>query len=276
MPGKHFVMILFPPAKINLGLRVTGKRGDGYHNIESIFYPVPLCDVMEFAPASRFQLTVEGRKVTGSTGQNILTRTWELLHRRFSIPPVEVILLKNIPAGSGLGGGSADAAFFLKGLNDYFHTGLSAQKLSELSLQLGSDVPFFLHNTPALVTGRGEKVQPVSLVLSGLWLVIVFPRISFSSAGMFSLVKPEKPDRSPLEITRLPVKRWPEVLKNDFEEVAFGREPALAEIKSRLVAAGALVASLTGSGSALFALYEEEPDTRALSPWGEIFKYKMK
>ena len=268
-------MILFPPAKINLGLRVTAKRSDGYHHIESVFYPVPLRDVLEFAPSGKFRLRLFGKQVPGKPDENIVAKTWVLLHRCYSIPPVEAVLLKNIPVGSGLGGGSSDAAFFLKGLNDYFRLGLSAKKLSELALQLGSDVPFFLGNTPALVTGRGEKVQPVRLDLGGLWLVIVFPRVSFSTAGMFSLVKPENPKISPKEMVQLPVNRWPSVLKNDFEKVAFDREPLLAEIKNRLLAAGALAASLTGSGSALYGLYEKEPDTSTLISLGEVFKYKM-
>jgi 4-diphosphocytidyl-2-C-methyl-D-erythritol kinase len=197
------------------------------------------------------------------------------MHRHFSVPPVEVVLLKNIPVGSGLGGGSSDAAFFLKGLNDYFHLNLSDEKLSELALSLGSDVPFFLTNRPALVTGRGESVSPLQLNLGGLWLVIVFPRVSFFTAGMFSLLKPEKPEISPKEIVRLPVNQWSQVLINDFEKVAFDREPALAAIKDRLLLEGALVVSLTGTGSALFGIYKKEPETASLSLLGEVFKYKM-
>lgn len=269
-------MILFPPAKINLGLRVTGKRQDGFHNIESIFYPVPMCDVLEFTASDRFRLTVEGRKVPGNIDENILTRTWQLMRRYYQVGPVEAVLLKNIPVGSGLGGGSSDAAFFLKGLGKFFNLHLSENEYRKLALQLGSDVPFFLSATPALVRGRGEVVSPVTLGLRGFWVVIVFPETSFSTAGMFSQVRAEKAGISLKEIVQLPINQWQELLKNDFEKVAFEREPALAGIKSRLLASGALYASLTGTGSALYGLYDKEPKTEAVAaPGCEIFKYRM-
>ncbi len=269
-------MILFPPAKINLGLRVTGKRGDGYHNIESVFYPVPMYDVLEFNTAPRFLLTLAGRKIPGKAEQNILTRTWQFMHQCYSVPPVEVVLLKNIPLGSGLGGGSADAAFFLKGLNTFFQLQLPESTLLEMALQLGSDVPFFIHNRPALVRGRGEKILPLTFRLHGFWLVIVYPGFSFSTEKMFSELVPQKTETRLGEIVNLPVGQWSSVLQNDFEKVAFRGKPLLKQIKAGLLASGALFASLTGSGSALFGVYDKKPDTTSLYRWGEVFSYKMK
>ncbi len=268
-------MILFPPAKINLGLQVTGKRGDGYHNIESVFYPVPMYDVLEFGASARFRLTLAGRKIPGKAKKNILTRTWEIIHQRYSIPPVEAVLLKNIPLGSGLGGGSSDAAFFLKGLNAFFQLNLPERTLLELALQLGSDVPFFLQNRPALVWGRGEKISPLTFRLHGLWLVIVYPGFSFSTEKMFSEVVPQKPETRTEDLVNQPVDQWPSVLQNDFEKVAFRYKPALKQIKASLLASGALFASLTGSGSALFGIYDKKPDSSSLHRWGEVFSYQM-
>ncbi len=268
-------MILFPSAKINLGLRVTAKRTDGFHNIESVFYPVPLYDVVEFGEALKFKLTLFGKPVPGKVSENILNKTWKLLHRHFHIPPVEICLLKNIPAGSGLGGGSADASFFMKGLNDFFQLKITDKKLMALATQLGSDCPFFIQNTPAFVTGTGEVVQPCNLNLSGLYLVLVIPRLHLSTDTLFQRVVPEVSEISVQEMVNQPVRKWQHLLTNDFEKIVFRDHPVLAKTKEELISQGALYASMTGTGSTLYGLFETNPETKILNKYGTICKYKL-
>jgi len=268
-------MVLFPTAKINLGLRVSGKRKDDFHNIESVFYPIPMSDVIEFCEAQEFKLEIFGKTVPGKLSENILFTTWKLLHDYYNIPPLAVILLKNIPAGSGLGGGSADAAFFLKGMNDFFGLMITPEKLAEFALQLGSDCPFFLYNAPAFVSGRGEVIQPVEHVLNGLWLVLVIPEIHVSTAEMFSRVHPEIAEMPLTEIMKLPVGSWPGLLSNDFEKVVFTVYPRLVKIKQALMGKGALFASMTGTGSALYGIFERKPETAGLEKLGNVFSYQL-
>lgn len=268
-------MILFPSAKINLGLRIIGKRNDGYHNIESFFYPIPLNDVIEFKKAPKFKLSLFGRHIPGKLSENILVKTWELMHMHYSIPPVEISLLKNIPPGSGLGGGSSDAVFFMKGLNNYFQLNITEKELSKLAIQLGSDCPFFVQNIPALVTGRGEIVQPVKLNLSGLYMILIIPEISLSTRDIFSKITQNTANTSIQEIIRMPVKSWHKLLTNDFEEVVFGNYPVLSKIKNKLISHGAIVASMTGTGSAVYGLFEAKPKTDPMYKYGETHCYKL-
>ena len=268
-------MILFPTAKINIGLRVTAKRKDGFHNIESIFYPVPLKDVIEFRKASGFKFTTYGKSVPGKLSENLIQKSWHLLHQHFSIPPVEVNLLKNIPLGSGLGGGSADAAFFIKGLNDFFQLNLTEKKLMELAAQLGSDCPFFIRNKPAFVTGRGEAIRPCKLNLNGIFLILVIPELHFSTKKLFSKVIPKTREISLREFVRQPINQWQNLIVNDFEKQAFRDFPLLAEIKTTLLNKGALYASMTGTGSALYGLFNKKPETEKLEKQGTIYIYKL-
>ncbi len=268
-------MILFPSAKINLGLRVTAKRSDGFHNIESIFYPIPFSDVIELREASEFRLTVYGKPVPGELSENLLCKTWKLLYRHYNIPPVETSLLKNIPAGSGMGGGSADAIFFLKGLNDFFKLNITDEKLTDFATQLGSDCPFFVRNAPAFVTGRGEIIQPCNLDLSTLFLVLVIPEIYLPTSTLFSEIVPKTTETSALEIVRQPVKQWKQLLTNDFENIVFRNYPVLAKIKIELIDRGASYASMTGTGSALYGIFETKPEIEALYKYGTIYKYKL-
>jgi 4-diphosphocytidyl-2-C-methyl-D-erythritol kinase len=268
-------MILFPNAKINIGLRVTDRRSDGFHAIESLFYPLPMCDVLEFLPAQTFRLQLFGKAVPGAPSDNLVSKTWHLMHHGFSIPAVEAVLLKNIPPGSGLGGGSSDAAFFLMGLNDFFHLQLSQENLMEIALQLGSDVPFFLRNRPAFVSGRGEKFSVADRDLSGYWLVVVWPGMSFSTSDMFAGVKYRKPQLPLEKLLRQPVEKWKEKVVNDFEALAFAEKPVLAEIKQEFYRSGALYASLTGTGSALYGIFREKPQIRNFMAYGEVFRYVL-
>ena len=268
-------MILFPSAKINLGLRVTAKRTDGFHNIESIFYPVPLKDVIEFREASEFKLTLYGKPVPGNISENLLVKTWKLLSRYYRIPPVEISLLKNIPVGGGLGGGSADAAFFMKGLNDFFQLNITDNKLMAFAAQLSSDCPFFVLNTPAFVTGRGEIVHSCNLNLSTLFLVLIIPPLHLSTGSLFQRVVPKISEISVKDIVSLPVNQWQKLLGNDFEKVVFRYYPVLAKAKKELISRGALYASITGTGSALYGLFETDPEIEVLNKYGTIYKYKL-
>jgi len=268
-------MLLFPSAKINLGLRVTAKRSDGFHNIESIFYPVPLYDVVEFRVASENKLTIFGKPVPGKLSENLLGKTWKLLYRYYKIPPVEISLLKNIPAGSGLGGGSADATFFLKGLNDFFQLNITVGKLMDFAAQLGSDCPFFVRNRPAFVTGRGEIIQSCNLNLSNLFLVLVIPGLPLSTRTLFQRIVPKTSEISMQELVNRPVNRWQRQLSNDFEKIVFQDYPSLAKAKEELISRGALYASMSGTGSTLYGLFKTNPETETLNRYGKIYKYKL-
>lgn len=268
-------MILFPSAKINLGLRVTAKRNDGFHNIESLLYPISLQDVLEFKEAAVCKLKLYGKPIPGKLSENLLCKTWVLLKKYYDIPPLEVHLLKNIPAGSGLGGGSSDAAFFLKGLNDLFQLRITDEKLMDLAAQLGSDCPFFIQNTPALVSGKGEITEACRLDLSGLYLVLVVPGVHLSTGHLFSMIKPGIPDLPISEIIKLPIIRWQNLLRNDFEKIVFTHYPVLAKLKQELINRGALYASITGTGSALYGLFKTKPEINNLTKYGTTYQYRL-
>ncbi|GMT45724.1 MAG: 4-diphosphocytidyl-2-C-methyl-D-erythritol kinase [bacterium] len=268
-------MILFPPAKINLGLRVTAKRNDSFHNVESFLYPIPLQDVLEFREAAVCQLKLYGKPIPGRLSENLLCKTWKLLKKHYDISPVEIHLLKSIPAGSGLGGGSSDAAFFLKGLNDFFQLRITDEKLMDLAAQLGSDCPFFIQNTPALVSGKGEIAETFQLDMSGLYLVLIVPDVHLSTGHIFSMIKPGTPDLSISEIIKLPITRWQSLLRNDFEKIVFIRYPVLAKLKQEFINRGTLYASMTGTGSALYGLFETKPEINNLAKYGTTYQYRL-
>ena len=250
-------MILFPNAKINLGLHVLEKRADGYHDIESLIYPLPFYDVLEILPSESFRIVVYGARIPEN--KNLITKTWEAIQARFDIPPVEVHLLKNIPPASGLGGGSSDAAFFVQAMNRMFSLNLSATEMKKTVSGIGSDCPFFIENHPALVTGKGDSISPVNFSLFGYYVALVLPGITIASREAYENMKPFK-NRKPLgEVIRYPMEKWKDHLVNDLEKYAFTRHPELEKIKTTLYNAGAVYASLTGSGSAVFGIFNS-PD----------------
>ncbi len=250
-------MIYFPNAKINLGLAVTELRSDGFHHIETCYYPIPLFDVLEFVESSQFELTVFGNQLEGPIEDNLITKVWQLMHREFQVPPVKVALLKKIPTGAGLGGGSSDAAFFIKGLNTLFSLGLSNNQMEAVSAKLGSDCPFFIRNQPAIGKGRGEVLVDVPLSLSGYQLTLVFPGYFISTALAFRKVVPHSIDYSFADVLALHPTKWRYLLVNDFQPVATAMHPKTGQIIDQLYLAGATYASLTGSGSVVFALSEK-------------------
>ena len=249
-------MIVFPNGKINLGLSVLNKRIDGFHNIESVVYPVPIYDVLEFQPSTKFTLSTYGMQIPGKTEDNIVYKAWELLQDEYKIPPIEIKLVKGIPIGSGLGGGSSDAAILIKSLNEYFELGLSAEILFQLAEKLGSDCPFFIKNSVTMIQGRGEILKRLDLSLKGKHIVIVCPEIQISTQEAFQKIQPSKPKIELSEAISLPIEQWQDKLVNDFEELIFKEHPTLKGIKTILKNECALYTSLSGSGAAIYGIFD--------------------
>jgi 4-diphosphocytidyl-2-C-methyl-D-erythritol kinase len=254
-------MLTFPNAKINLGLNITAKRVDGYHDIESCFYPIPMKDALEIIPSESLKFNSTGIPIPGNSEDNLVIKAYHLIKADFDIPAVEIILHKNIPMGAGMGGGSADGAFMLTLLNDYFKLNISKEKLEEYALKLGSDCPFFIENKPKLVTGRGELFEETSIDLSGYYIGLVFPAIHISTAEAYNGIIPLKAEISVKEsIENHPIEEWKMILKNDFEKGIFRTHPELQAIKNKFYDDGAVYASMTGSGSTIFGLFDKSID----------------
>jgi 4-diphosphocytidyl-2-C-methyl-D-erythritol kinase len=250
-------MIAFPNAKINLGLNILRKRADGYHDIESCFYPIPWKDALEIIPSDALEFSSEGLEIPGDWKNNLCIRAYELLKHDFQIGPVKIILLKKIPMGAGLGGGSADGAFMLSLLNDHFQLNLSKEQLETYALQLGSDCPFFIANRPVIAKGRGEQLEPVELDLKGYWLVIKNPGTHISTKEAYEGINPKQPMDSVRDILLKPIEEWRDCLQNDFEKPIFHKYPELQRLKEELYEEGALYASMTGSGSTVYGIFGE-------------------
>lgn len=249
-------MICFPNAKINLGLNVTGKRPDGYHNLETLFYPIPLRDALEVVPAGSFSFSQTGIALEGTAEENLVMKALERMKARFDIQPLEVHLHKAIPFGAGLGGGSADAAFMLKLVNDVGRLGLSDGELEEMAATIGADCPFFIRNQPVFASGTGNVFTPADLSLKGYTICLVKPDIAVSTPEAYSLLTPAFPETPAKEVIRKPVREWKGLLVNDFEKSVFARYPEIRRIKEALYDAGAVYAAMSGSGSAVFGLFE--------------------
>lgn len=256
-------MITFPIAKINLGLNVVEKRPDGYHNLETVFYPVQIQDALEifemapdFPSAVDCDLKVTNIHIDGDEQRNLIVRAYQLLKRDFpQLPRIHAHLYKGIPTQAGMGGGSSDCGFMLSLLNRQFQLGLSDEQLIDYAAQLGADCPFFILNTPCYAEGIGEKLQPIPLDLSGLYLAIVRPAIPVSTKEAFSLITPRHPEKNCRDIVMSPVDSWRDQLVNDFEKSVFTLYPEIGRIKQRLYDLGAVYAAMSGSGSSLFGLF---------------------
>ncbi|HTM65583.1 MAG TPA: 4-(cytidine 5'-diphospho)-2-C-methyl-D-erythritol kinase [Flavipsychrobacter sp.] len=251
-------MLTFPNGKINLGLYITNRREDGYHDLETVFYPIALKDALEIVKgAEQTNLFVSGKAVAGSKEENIVWKAYELLRQQFphKIPILDIYLNKGIPMGAGLGGGSADGAFMLKLLNDFCGLKLSQQQLAARALELGSDCPFFIYNTPQFATGRGEVMQPVAIDLSDYAIQLVCPAVHISTAKAFRMLSPKPASFDLKMLPTIAVKDWKHQVSNDFEEPIFNLHPALKDVKQQLYNQGALYASLSGSGSTIFGIF---------------------
>lgn len=263
-------MVVFPWAKINLGLYITEKRSDGFHNIESLFYPIPFCDVLEILPSEQASFQSSGLPIPGSQEQNLCWKAYECLKKDHKLGPVQLHLHKIIPMGAGLGGGSSDAAQVLMGLNACFQLGLGPEDLWAYAHALGSDCGFFLQEHAAIGRGRGDELQAYELDLSSYYLVLLHPQVHISTAAAYARVRPKTPDFALEGLNQVPIKEWKHCLQNDFEAALFPSHPILAEIKQGLYAQGAIYAAMSGSGSALFGLFHSAP---SLGP--ELEKWKV-
>jgi 4-diphosphocytidyl-2-C-methyl-D-erythritol kinase len=249
-------MLAFANAKINLGLNVTDKRTDGYHNLETVFYPVNLYDVIEITPDTITSCDIRGIDIPGDAADNICLQAYHLLAKDYELPPVKITLLKNIPVGAGLGGGSADAAFLIKLLNDKFELGLTTGAMEDYARILGADCAFFIQNKPVYAFGKGDEFLPVTVDLSRYFKVLVKPAVHVSTADAYGGLSPAFPESPLKELINLPVTEWKGKLKNDFEERIFVKYPEISQIKEQLYLAGATFALMSGSGSSVFALFE--------------------
>ena len=254
-------MIAFPNAKINLGLNIINKRTDGYHNIETVFYPIPLHDVLEVvhAPAGTSDYTWQnsGLAIDAPAHENIVIKALKLVKKSYDLTPIAIQLHKIIPFGAGLGGGSADAAAMIKLLDQFFELGITLTEQKTMAAQLGADCPFFIENKPSYATGIGDQLTPVNLSLAGYYLVLVKPNIHVSTPEAYSGVTPQRPLVGISEIIKRPVEEWREQLTNDFEATVFKKYPSIEAIKEQLYSKGAIYSSMSGSGSSVFGLFEE-------------------
>ncbi|HZL12291.1 MAG TPA: 4-(cytidine 5'-diphospho)-2-C-methyl-D-erythritol kinase [Prolixibacteraceae bacterium] len=252
-------MISFPNAKINLGLHITEKRPDGFHNLETVFFPVGWSDVLEFAEADEFRFTSSGIRISCDPESNLVMKAYRLLQKDFRLPTLKIHLHKQIPFGAGLGGGSSDGAFMLRMLNKTYDLNISEEKLLDYAAQLGSDCPFFILNKPVFATGRGEIMQETDIRLNGMFIWLIKPPVEVSTANAFQFIEPKKTDFSLTEVLSRPVQEWKNSVVNQFESCVVQQFPVIAEIKHQLYDLGAVYASMSGSGSCVFGLFNELP-----------------
>lgn len=261
-------MIRFPNAKINLGLNIVSRRDDGYHNLETVFYPVMIKDALEIIVSENHEdsFTESGTSTGTPPESNLVMKALKLMRESYDIPPLEIHLLKKIPFGAGIGGGSADAAFMLKLLNDKFSLGADERDLAFLARKLGADCPFFIYNRPLFASGIGEVFEETGLSLDGYYFVLIKPDVHVSTKDAFALVSPQKPVFSLKEIIKLPVAEWKDKMYNDFERSVFPQYPVIKEIKEKLYNLGAVYASMSGSGSSVYGIFDNPLDIRKYFP----------
>jgi len=256
-------MIVYPNAKINIGLNVTEKRPDGYHNIETIFYPIAVEDALEITKAENntsangYSFHVSGTILDGTPDDNLVVRAYKLMRDNYKLPEVNIHLHKQIPTGAGLGGGSSDAAFTLKLLNDKFKLNIDDGKLEEMAAKLGADCPFFIKNRPVFASGIGNVFKDIDLSLKGKYLLLVKPDIFVSTPEAYSMVKPHKPSKSLTELINLPLTEWKDYVVNDFEPSVFASHAELAAIKDKIYDLGAVYAAMSGSGSTMYGIFDQ-------------------
>jgi 4-diphosphocytidyl-2-C-methyl-D-erythritol kinase len=272
-------MILFPHCKINLGLNIVAKRKDGYHNLETLFYPIPLCDSLELVAGNTIGeddagIISEGLKIEGDPKNNLILKAYYLLKEKYPLPRVTFCLLKTIPMGAGLGGGSSDGASAIQLLNQYFNLNIPFEEQINYASKLGSDCAYFLYDGACLGSGRGEILEPINFSLNGTWIVLVKPNLHISTAEAFANINTlgQNNLQSIKETIIRPIQQWKDNLKNDFEDSLFPKYPELKEIKDQLYANGAKYVAMSGSGSTLFGLFDAEPTIK--DQFGEHFYWQ--
>jgi 4-diphosphocytidyl-2-C-methyl-D-erythritol kinase len=257
-------MVIFPKAKINIGLRIIEKRSDGFHNIETLFYPIDLKDAIEFIlptePLETDKLTITGILTDCKQADNMIIKAINRFRQYFPIPFLNIHLHKAIPVGAGLGGGSSDAANTLKYLDRFFNTGIGIKELQKIASELGSDCPFFIESEPAIAEGRGEIMRRASLNLSEYYIILLNPGIHISTKDAYENCKPHIPDNSLEKLVSQPITAWKGFIINDFEESAFKKYPVLSEYKEKLYSLGAIYSSMSGSGSTVYGIFEKKPE----------------
>lgn len=272
-------MITFPIAKINLGLNVVERRSDGYHNLETVFYPVPICDALEvttmdpqFPSPYDCDLKVTNISIEGDEQRNLVVRAYQLLKQDFpQLPRIHAHLHKAIPTQAGMGGGSSDCAYMIRLLNEQFQLGLSTQQMQQYAARLGADCAFFILSQPAYAEGIGERLEPIALDLSQYWIAVVRPDIPVPTKEAFSLVHPHHPEKNCRDVVMQPIETWRQDLVNDFEQSVFTLHPEIGAIKQQLYSLGAVYAAMSGSGSAVFGLFRE--DIKIGEHFPEMFTY---
>ena len=269
-------MIFFPNAKINLGLHIIGKRQDGYHNIESAFIPIPIHDALEITE-NNTEKTVffsTGIDIPSDGKLNLVERAWAILRSAHNIPTVDLDLIKKIPIGAGLGGGSSDAAACILGLNEMFDLNIQEKKLLNLTGQLGADCAFFIKNKPLYAEGIGDYFSELEIELKGFHFVVIYPNIHVSTSNAYKHIVPKPAKKDIREILSKPIESWKKDLKNDFEISVFKQYPIIKDVKEKLYRAGAIYASMSGSGSTLFGIFEKEPSTN-FSEYGQVWEFSL-
>ena len=261
-------MILHSNCKINLGLNIVRKRMDGFHDIETVFYPLALSDEIEISVSAdgRFRFSSSGLEIPGDSEHNLCVQAFKLLNEHFKLQAVGISLKKNVPMGSGLGGGSSNGAFTLKALNEIFSLGLIMEQMMAFASRLGSDCPFFIQNIPAFASGKGEVLEPLRLDLSGLYLLLVIPPVHISTQEAYGMITPSRPAVSLKKIAAMQVSTWKDTMRNDFEAPLCLKFPIIGKIKELLYRKGAIYSSMSGSGSAVYGLFNEIPSVEGLFP----------
>jgi len=268
-------VLTYSNAKINIGLNIVEKRHDGFHNIETIFFPIKMRDAIEIADSkedSPYTFSASGIPINIDAKDNIVVKAYELIRAKYDFPSQDIHLHKNIPFGAGLGGGSANAAYMIKLLNQKFNLKMSDEEMENEVKKLGSDCAFFIKNKPTFAIGKGDQFEAINLDLSGYHILLIKPDIHISTPEAYANIKPHKPKISLKELIKQPIENWKSTIKNDFESSIFPKHPLLAEIKEELYKEGAIYAAMSGSGSSMFGLFKNEPNV--LAQWEKHYCWK--
>jgi 4-diphosphocytidyl-2-C-methyl-D-erythritol kinase len=264
-------MIIFPNAKINIGLNIIERRPDGYHNLETIFYPVKINDALEVIEAGKLSFESSGLEIPGNLDDNLCVKGYHLLKKEHDIPPVKIHLHKNIPIGAGLGGGSADAAYFIRLMNEKFGLGITIDEQLNYARQLGADCAFFIENKPVFAFDKGDEFEPIKLDLSAYQIMLVMPPVQISTAEAYRGVKPAPLKDSLYDLIYTPIAAWRKNIKNDFETNIFQNNVEIRGVKAALYEAGAIYASMSGSGASVFGIFDSTPDLSHLEEENQVF-----
>jgi 4-diphosphocytidyl-2-C-methyl-D-erythritol kinase len=265
-------MIAFPNAKINIGLNILSRRSDGYHNLETVFYPVKIKDGLEIIEASEMNFETSGIEIPGYANENLCLQAYDLLRKDFDLPNLNIHLHKKIPIGAGLGGGSADAAFFIKLVNEKFELSLSSEQMQHYCRKLGADCAFFIENKALFAYEKGDFFEPLALDLSTYFIALVMPPVHVSTGEAYRGVQPNQPAQSLKELIQLPVEEWQGKIKNDFEPHILHAHPEIRGVKAQLLAAGALFTLMSGSGASVYGIFKEAVDLSLLEEKNQVFK----